>query len=142
MNLTTWGTVTGSAAMMGWRQLHLHAAGGSWTGDIYGDFDPSETPAANQGADNFIWSGGTLNSGFYGQGGNDTATIYVPGSAISQPLYWMAARMAALRKTKSNPTSTTSPSRPLTTALPVATSTIGNSSPSTKMSRSSSSMTV
>ncbi|MGV0911701.1 autotransporter outer membrane beta-barrel domain-containing protein [Martelella sp. FOR1707] len=80
MNLTTWGTVTGSANMGGGNSTFT-LAGGSFTGNIYGDFDPSETPAANQGVDNFIWSGGTLNSGFYGQGGNDTATIYVPGSA-------------------------------------------------------------
>ncbi|MGV0817215.1 autotransporter outer membrane beta-barrel domain-containing protein [Martelella sp. AMO21009] len=80
MNLTTWGTVTGSANMGGGNSTFT-LAGGSFTGNIYGDFDPSETPAANQGVDNFIWSGGTLNSGFYGQGGNDTATIYVPGSS-------------------------------------------------------------
>ncbi|WP_180900613.1 autotransporter outer membrane beta-barrel domain-containing protein [Martelella soudanensis] len=80
MNLTTTGTVTGSA-MMGGGNSSFTLAGGSFTGNIYGDFDPSETPAINQGSDAFIWSGGTLNSGFYGQGGNDTALIEVPGSA-------------------------------------------------------------
>lgn len=79
MNLTTTGTVTGSA-VMGGGNSNFTLAGGSWTGNIYGDFDPNGTPAANQGVDNFVWSGGTLNSGFYGQGGNDTALISVAES--------------------------------------------------------------
>nr|WP_272213926.1 autotransporter outer membrane beta-barrel domain-containing protein [Marinicella sp. W31]MDC2879873.1 autotransporter outer membrane beta-barrel domain-containing protein [Marinicella sp. W31] len=79
MTLTTTGTVTGTAVMGGGNST-FNLAGGSWTGDIYGDFAPSGTPAANQGVDIFNWSGGTLNSGFYGQGGNDTALISVAES--------------------------------------------------------------
>ncbi|MET3600569.1 autotransporter outer membrane beta-barrel domain-containing protein [Martelella mangrovi] len=81
--LTTAGSVAGDA-MMGSGSSTFTLSGGSWTGDIYGDFDPNNpipglaTPV--QGSDNFIWTGGTLNSGFYGQGGNDTATISVPNS--------------------------------------------------------------
>ncbi|MET3600675.1 autotransporter outer membrane beta-barrel domain-containing protein [Martelella mangrovi] len=81
--LTTAGSVAGDAVMGGGSSTFT-LSGGSWTGDIYGDFDPDNpipglaTPV--QGADNFIWTGGTLNSGFYGQGGNDTATISVPNS--------------------------------------------------------------
>ena len=82
--VTTEGTVIGDA-VMGSGSSTFTLAGGSWTGDIYGDFDPlnrvTGLAAANQGDDNFIWTGGTLNSGFYGQGGNDTATISVANSA-------------------------------------------------------------
>ncbi|TNB49156.1 autotransporter outer membrane beta-barrel domain-containing protein [Martelella lutilitoris] len=80
IEVVTSGTVTGNA-MMGGGNSTFTLAGGSWTDNIYGDFDPADAPTVNQGSDNFIWTGGTLNSGFYGQGGNDTATIHVPNSA-------------------------------------------------------------
>ena len=81
ITVTSAGTVTGDA-MMGGGNANFTLAGGTFTGNIYGDFDPSTgTPATNPGSDTFNWLGGTLNSGFYGQGGNDKAIIAVQNSA-------------------------------------------------------------
>lgn len=69
VTVTTVGTVVG-AAWLGAGDDAFNLAGGSWTGDIYGE----------DGDDVFNWTGGALNSGFYGGAGNDTA--YVSGGAI------------------------------------------------------------
>lgn len=89
--VTTSGTVTGDA-MLGGGTSTFTLKGGSHTGNIYGDYDefngsPSDT--TNQGADAFVWTGGSLNSGFYGQGGDDTATISVgtTGTNFSAALF-------------------------------------------------------
>ncbi|MEG6509302.1 autotransporter outer membrane beta-barrel domain-containing protein [Methyloligella sp. 2.7D] len=85
IEVTSHGTVKGHA-MMGGGDSTFTLAGGSYTGNIYGDYDeingsPSDT--VNQGADAFVWTGGSLHSGFYGQGGNDTATISVGTSGMN-----------------------------------------------------------
>nr|WP_235907494.1 autotransporter outer membrane beta-barrel domain-containing protein [Brucella anthropi] len=72
------GTVTGDA-ILGLGNDTFNLAGGSYTGDIYGDDrdDPQSNDgiANHEGNDTFNWTGGKLAGGFYGQDGSDTATV-------------------------------------------------------------------
>ncbi|MFK4063040.1 autotransporter family protein [Brucella anthropi] len=72
------GTVTGDA-IHGLGNDTFNLAGGSYTGDIYGDDrdDPQSNDgiANHEGNDTFNWTGGKLAGGFYGQDGSDTATV-------------------------------------------------------------------
>ncbi|WP_182506205.1 autotransporter outer membrane beta-barrel domain-containing protein [Brucella anthropi] len=72
------GTVTGDA-ILGLGNDTFNLAGGSYTGNIYGDDrdDPQSNDgiANHEGNDTFNWTGGKLAGGFYGQDGSDTATV-------------------------------------------------------------------
>ncbi|QFP65854.1 autotransporter outer membrane beta-barrel domain-containing protein [Brucella anthropi] len=72
------GTVTGDA-ILGLGNDTFNLAGGSYTGNIYGDDrdDPQSNDgiANHEGNDTFNWTGGKFAGGFYGQDGSDTATV-------------------------------------------------------------------
>jgi len=69
--VTTSGTVDGDA-ILGLGSDVFNLTGGTYTGDIYGD---GTDASPDDGNDTFNWSGGDLNSGFFGGNGSDTATI-------------------------------------------------------------------
>ncbi|MCB0969297.1 MAG: hypothetical protein KDB37_20885, partial [Ilumatobacter sp.] len=69
--VTVEGDVTGDA-VLGLGDDVFNLRSGSMTGDIYGD---DMTASADDGNDAFNWTGGALNSGFYGGNGSDTALI-------------------------------------------------------------------
>jgi outer membrane autotransporter protein len=69
--ITSAGNVTGDA-ILGLGNDVFNLIGGSNTGDIYGD---DKVASANDGNDSFNWTGGDLNSGFFGGNGSDAATI-------------------------------------------------------------------
>lgn len=73
--VTTAGTVTGDA-LLGLGNDSLALAGGSFTGNIYGD---DRVASAADGNDSFTWTGGTLTGGFFGQNGSDSALVSAPG---------------------------------------------------------------
>ncbi len=72
------GTVTGDA-ILGLGNDIFNLAGGSYTGNIYGDDrdDPQSNDgiANHEGNDTFNWTGGNLAGGFHGQDGSDTAMV-------------------------------------------------------------------
>ncbi len=72
------GTVTGDA-ILGLGNDTFNLAGGSYTGNIYGDDrdDPQSNDgiANHEGNDTFNWTGGKLAGGFHGQDGSDTAMV-------------------------------------------------------------------
>jgi len=72
------GIVTGDA-ILGLGNDAFNLAGGTYTGNIYGDDrdDPQSNDgvANHEGNDTFNWTGGKLVGGFYGQDGSDTATV-------------------------------------------------------------------
>ncbi len=70
------GDVTGDT-LLGLGNDVFNLTGGVNTGDIYGD---GMAASAADGDDTFNWSGGELNSGFFGGNGSDTATI--SGAAV------------------------------------------------------------
>ncbi|WP_176084745.1 autotransporter outer membrane beta-barrel domain-containing protein [Martelella sp. HB161492] len=73
--VSTSGTVTG-AAMMGSGDSTFAISGGTFTGNVYGDYDQSRDPATlptDQGLDLFLWSGGAFYGTFFGQGSGDAA---------------------------------------------------------------------
>ncbi|WP_247870423.1 autotransporter outer membrane beta-barrel domain-containing protein [Ochrobactrum sp. CGA5] len=72
------GTVTGDA-ILGLGNDIFNLAGGTYTGNIYGDdrddAQSNDGVANHEGNDTFNWTGGKLAGGFYGQDGSDTATV-------------------------------------------------------------------
>ncbi|AQZ54068.1 hypothetical protein [Martelella mediterranea] len=84
ITLSNTGQVFGHA-MMGGGASDFTFSGGSFTGNIYGDYDEingQSSDTQNQGSDDFTWTDGVLTGDFYGQGGNDTATLVNIGDAL------------------------------------------------------------
>ncbi|WP_157624506.1 hypothetical protein [Martelella mediterranea] len=82
MLVSTAGTVVGDS-MLGGGPSTFTLSGGSLTGDVYGDDDiVRNNPDGTRypGNDNFIWSGGSFNGGFYGQGGDDSVEVRISNS--------------------------------------------------------------
>jgi len=70
--VTTTGIVMGDA-ILGLGNDVFNLTGGTYTGDIYGD---GTDASLDDGKDTFNWSGGDLNSGFFGGNGSDATTIF------------------------------------------------------------------
>ncbi|MFK4823141.1 autotransporter outer membrane beta-barrel domain-containing protein [Ochrobactrum quorumnocens] len=83
------GLVTGDA-ILGLGDDTFNLAGGTYTGNIYGDDrdepQSSDGIANHEGNDTFNWTGGNLVGGFYGQDGSDTATVSASSYDGSQVL--------------------------------------------------------
>ncbi|MEO1986147.1 MAG: autotransporter outer membrane beta-barrel domain-containing protein [Martelella sp.] len=82
MLVSTAGTIVGDS-MLGGGPSTFTLSGGSLTGDVYGDDDiVRNNPDGTRypGNDNFIWSGGSFNGGFYGQGGDDSVEVRISNS--------------------------------------------------------------
>ncbi|WP_420043093.1 autotransporter outer membrane beta-barrel domain-containing protein [Agrobacterium tumefaciens] len=83
------GIVTGDA-VLGLGDDTFNLAGGTYTGNIYGDDrdDPRSNDGVtnHEGNDTFTWTGGTLAGGFYGQDGSDTAMVNASAYNGSQVL--------------------------------------------------------
>ncbi|MBB4123247.1 autotransporter outer membrane beta-barrel domain-containing protein [Martelella radicis] len=77
MQVSTSGKIKGHA-MLGGGGSTFTLSGGSFVGNIYGDYDQlngQSSDTKNQGVDNFVWTAGILTGDVYTQGGNDTATL-------------------------------------------------------------------
>ncbi|TCQ71315.1 outer membrane autotransporter protein [Ochrobactrum sp. BH3] len=83
------GLVTGDA-ILGLGDDTFNLAGGTYTGNIYGDdrddLQSNDGVANHEGNDTFNWTGGKLVGGFYGQDGSDTATVSASSYDGSQVL--------------------------------------------------------
>ncbi|WP_176086012.1 autotransporter outer membrane beta-barrel domain-containing protein [Martelella sp. HB161492] len=76
ITVSTSGTIKGDS-MLGAGNSQFFLRDGIVTGNIYADYDPNDTGSHDQGDDTFYWYSGQLHGNYYGQGGNDTAYVYV-----------------------------------------------------------------
>ena len=77
VTVTTLGQVYGSS-MLGGGDSDFVIGGGTYTGDIYGDYnqiDGAPADTLNQGNDRFTWTKGQFIGSFYGQGGSDQVLL-------------------------------------------------------------------